>query len=154
MTLWCQVGFRHCDNLQPGKYEAEIDGNALFVYVHDLSGKEHKIKYKAVSVQEASAALPPQSDSAPTAPLSSPPVSANAESNPAVENIHTPKGQAATDDAETQFHIGTLYETGKGVPQDYAQAVLWYRKAAEQNLAIAQYRLGVLYAKRSRCAAR
>jgi hypothetical protein len=146
VTLWCQEGFRHCDNLLPGKYEAETDDNALFVFVHDLSGKERKIKYKAVSVQEASAAQFPQPISVPPAPLSPAPASANVESNPSAQNIDTSKEQTATDDAETQFHLGTLYETGKGVPQDYTQAVLWYRKAAEQNLAIAQYRLGVLYA--------
>ena len=64
----------------------------------------------------------------------------------AVAPISAPAAVSASEDAETQFHRGTLYETGNGVQQDYAQAVLWYRKAAEQNLAIAQYRLGVLYA--------
>lgn len=149
VILWCQEGFRRCDNLQPGKYEAEIDGNALLVYVPELSGKERRIKYRAVSLQVASAAQPSEPDTEPTA--TAPPPSpaqplANTESTPSAENIATLKEQAATDDAETQFHLGTLYETGNGVPQDYAQAVLWYRKAAEQNLAIAQYRLGVLYA--------
>ena len=146
VTLWCQEGFRHCDNLLPGKYEAEIDGNALFVFVHDLSGKEHKIKYKAVSVREASAAQPPQQVSAPPASLSPAPAPENVSALPSAQNMDTPKEQAATDDVETQFHLGTLYETGKSVPQDYAQAVLWYRKAAEQGYAKAEYRLGVLYA--------
>jgi hypothetical protein len=142
VTLWCQEGFRHCDNLLPGKYEAEIDGNALFVLVHDLSGKEHKIKYKAVSVREAGAAQLSQQVSAP--PASSSPAPASAAPSP--QNIEDTNEQAATGEAETQFHLGTLYETGNGVPQDYTQAIIWYRKAAEQNLAIAQYRLGVLYA--------
>ena len=31
-------------------------------------------------------------------------------------------------------------------PQDYAEAVKWYRKAAEQNDATAQYNLGLMYA--------
>ncbi len=31
------------------------------------------------------------------------------------------------------------------MPQDYAQAALWYRKAAEQGDDIAQYSLGTLY---------
>ena len=48
VTLWCQVGFRKCDSLQPGNYSAEVDGNAVWMYVHDLSGKEHRIKYKYV----------------------------------------------------------------------------------------------------------
>jgi hypothetical protein len=51
VILWCQEGFRRCDNLQPGRYNAEIDGNALFVYVPELSGKERRIKYRAVSLQ-------------------------------------------------------------------------------------------------------
>jgi TPR repeat protein len=36
---------------------------------------------------------------------------------------------------------------GQGVPQDYAEAVKWYRKAADQGLAEAQYNLGSCYAK-------
>jgi TPR repeat protein len=32
------------------------------------------------------------------------------------------------------------------VPQDYAEAVRWYRKAAEQGLASAQFDLGLMYA--------
>ena len=34
----------------------------------------------------------------------------------------------------------------RGVPQDAAEAVQWYRLAAEQGLADAQYNLGVMYA--------
>ncbi len=146
VTLLCQQGFRRCDNLPPGRYTAEIDGSALFVFVHDVSGKERKVKYRAVSVQEASAAQPQQPVSATPASLSPALASANVGAFPSAQSIDTPKEQTATDDAQTQFHLGTLYETGKGVPQDYAQAVLWYRKAAEQNLVVAEYRLGVLYA--------
>jgi hypothetical protein len=32
------------------------------------------------------------------------------------------------------------------VPQDYAQAVAWWRKAADQGFAGAQYNLGMMYA--------
>ena len=39
-----------------------------------------------------------------------------------------------------------MYAQGKGVPQDYAKAAEWYRKAAEQGVAAAQYNLGVIYA--------
>jgi TPR repeat protein len=38
-----------------------------------------------------------------------------------------------------------MYDNGRGVPQDDAQAVNWYRKAAEQGLAEAQYNLGLMY---------
>jgi TPR repeat protein len=38
-------------------------------------------------------------------------------------------------------------DKGQGVAQDYAEAVKWYRKAAEQHLAWAQFNLGLCYAK-------
>ncbi len=50
VVLWCQQGYRKCLPLAPGSYEAQIDGNALFIFVPELSGKERKVKYKAVMV--------------------------------------------------------------------------------------------------------
>ena len=40
---------------------------------------------------------------------------------------------------------------GQGVPQDYAEAVRWYRKAADQGHAGAQFNLGVMYDKAEGC---
>jgi TPR repeat protein len=57
------------------------------------------------------------------------------------------KQQAASGDAAAQCGLGLMYAQGTGVPQDYAQAALWYRKAAEQGDANAQYLLGVFYNK-------
>jgi uncharacterized protein len=37
------------------------------------------------------------------------------------------------------------YENGKGVPQDYREAVKWYRLAAAQGNELAQVNLGVMY---------
>ena len=45
-----------------------------------------------------------------------------------------------------RIDLGAAYYGGQGVAQDYAEAVKWYRKAAEQNDAGAQYNLGVCYA--------
>lgn len=39
-----------------------------------------------------------------------------------------------------------MYSKGNGVSQDYAEAVTWYRKAAEQGKKAAQYNLGKVYA--------
>jgi hypothetical protein len=52
VTLWCQQGWRDCVSLLPGSYSAEIDGNTVWVYIKDLSGKERKIKYKAMAVSD------------------------------------------------------------------------------------------------------
>jgi hypothetical protein len=49
-------------------------------------------------------------------------------------------------DAEAQYRVGLMYEFGKGYPQDKAQGIAWFRKAAAQNHAAAQAELGVIYA--------
>ena len=38
-----------------------------------------------------------------------------------------------------------MYVDGKGVPQDYKEAVKWYRLAADQGEASAQSNLGYMY---------
>ena len=38
-----------------------------------------------------------------------------------------------------------MYRNGQGVPQDYAEAVKWWRLAADQGIAQAQGNLGVMY---------
>ena len=49
-------------------------------------------------------------------------------------------------DAKTKFNLGWMYENGKGgVTKDEAEAVEWYRLAAEQGHAQAQLNLGILY---------
>lgn len=47
--------------------------------------------------------------------------------------------------AAAQSYLGFLFETGRGVPQNYTEAAMWYRRAAEQGDARAQYSLGLLY---------
>ena len=51
---------------------------------------------------------------------------------------------AAQGDARAQFNLGTLYRHGHGVSQDYARAVEWYRKSANQGHAQAQQMLNTI----------
>ena len=53
---------------------------------------------------------------------------------------------AGQGDAESQSRLGYMYYQGQGVPQDYAEALKWYRLAAAQGYARAQYSLGYMYA--------
>jgi TPR repeat protein len=46
---------------------------------------------------------------------------------------------------DAQFYMGLMYDLGQGVPQDYTEAMKWYRKAADQGYATAQHNLGILY---------
>jgi TPR repeat protein len=57
------------------------------------------------------------------------------------------KQQAARGDAAAQCGLGAMYDSGYGVTQDFAQAAMWYRKAANQGDAAAQMTLGVLYSR-------
>ncbi len=45
------------------------------------------------------------------------------------------------------YALGVLYAHGRGVPQDNAEALRWYRLAAAQGLADAQFFLGFMYAE-------
>ena len=50
-------------------------------------------------------------------------------------------------DAKARYELGRAFFSGAlGVAKDEAEAVKWFRKAAEQNLADAQFSLGVCYA--------
>ena len=48
--------------------------------------------------------------------------------------------------AWTTWAVGLLYAEGQGVVQDYAETVKWYKLAAAQGDAGAQFNLGWLYA--------
>lgn len=53
--------------------------------------------------------------------------------------------KAEKGDPDALSFLGYIYSHGEGVPQDYGQAVNWYRKAAEQGSAVAQTTLGTAY---------
>ena len=48
-------------------------------------------------------------------------------------------------DAQAQAMLGLMYANGRGVRQDYAEAVKWYRQAAAQGDADIQVLLGLMY---------
>ena len=50
-------------------------------------------------------------------------------------------------DADAQFELAGLYARGDVVEQNFAEAVKWYWKAAEQGHDSAQYKLGLAYQK-------
>lgn len=54
---------------------------------------------------------------------------------------------AARMSARSATQLGFRYETGRGVPQDYVLAAMWYRRAAELGDPNAQHLLGLMYDK-------
>ena len=64
-----------------------------------------------------------------------PPVQAQDE--PSAQELADLRASAEAGDTDTQVLLGAMYYGGHGVPQDYAEAVAWFRKAAEQSHAAA-----------------
>ena len=56
--------------------------------------------------------------------------------------LHTFRLLAEKGDAVAQFKLGVMYDRGENVPQHFAEAVKWYRAAAEQGHPEAQLALG------------
>lgn len=54
---------------------------------------------------------------------------------------------AARGDSSSQYDLGTRYEDGRGVEQDFFQAVKWYELSATQGNELSQFRLGFMYAE-------
>ena len=50
-------------------------------------------------------------------------------------------------DAKAQYKLGVMYDYGRGVPVNDAEAVKWYRMAAEQGNELAKYYLEELEAE-------
>ena len=77
--------------------------------------------------------------------LLGPPI--QAQDTPSTQELADLRARAEAGDASAQYNLGLMHAEGRGVPQDAATAVIWYRKAAEQGDAGAQYHLGLMYAE-------
>jgi TPR repeat protein len=67
----------------------------------------------------------------------------NRQDYPLASRIFIPLAEQGVPAA--QSYLGFMFETGRGVPQNYTEAAMWYRRAAEQGDTLAQYSLGLLY---------
>ena len=62
-----------------------------------------------------------------------------------IERINVLRASAAQGDPKAQFDLASAYYRGKGVPQDYAEALRWYTVAADQGEPDAEDGLGYMY---------
>jgi hypothetical protein len=150
-----------------GVYQAALHGNRMTIlgghwrrnYLHSgtwgleaLAAQDSK----PAPPQDDKPAASPQANPAPAAPApteaksaDTPPVAsavASAADQPASQLID-PRviEQAKAGVPEAQYKLGYDYFLGRGVPLDYVQAAVWWRKAADQGYPKAQNNLGVLY---------
>lgn len=64
---------------------------------------------------------------------------------PATVGPMTLRMAAAQGDPSATFEVGTRYAEGRGIKQDFAEAINWYQRSAAKGFPLAQYRLGTLY---------
>lgn len=99
------------------------------------------------STQALPAAVGPQ-DAATTAnqPLSGGPGSVSRKALPsAMVGPLSLRLAAANGDPSAEFQVAARFADGKGVKQDFDEAIKWYSRAAGRGFALAQYRLGTFY---------
>ncbi|MEI7850242.1 MAG: tetratricopeptide repeat-containing serine protease family protein [Kiritimatiellales bacterium] len=61
------------------------------------------------------------------------------------DDINNLLQSAKQGDVSAQYNLGICYKNGEGVPQDYKEAIKWFRLAADQGYAEAQAVLGICY---------
>lgn len=62
-----------------------------------------------------------------------------------VMDINSLTQQASQGNQHAQFFLAKRLQKGEGVAKNAQQAVYWYTRAAEQNIAPAQLNLGIMY---------
>ena len=63
------------------------------------------------------------------------------------DNIPQLMDEADAGNVISQYNLGLCYAEGNGVEVDLAEAVRWFRKAAEQGMPQAQFNLGLCLAR-------
>ncbi len=70
---------------------------------------------------------------------------APAEMPPAQIGPNSLRLAAQKGDPSAEFEVAARFAEGRGIGQDFKQAMVWYQRAAQRGFAPAQYRLGTLY---------
>ena len=74
-----------------------------------------------------------------------PPAPESRQNETAPQDAEALRLAAEQGNADAQYNLAVMYANGLGVPQDDAEAVRWYRRAADQGMANAQAALGFRY---------
>ncbi|MGC3957426.1 MAG: tetratricopeptide repeat-containing serine protease family protein [Verrucomicrobiota bacterium] len=61
------------------------------------------------------------------------------------DDFKAARKEAEQGDVNAALALGMMYYAGEGTPQNYEEAVRWYRRAAEQGNPVAQNNLGLMY---------
>lgn len=80
-------------------------------------------------------------------PIAAPTAQAASRARSEAAAVDRIKARAQRGNAHAQAMLGFMYANGRGVPQSYDAAVVWYLKSARQGDPDGQYLLGLMYDK-------
>jgi TPR repeat protein len=115
----------------------------MMASLEDLSRMKRSLLSRLSALVAVMALLMATTGSAPAQSLSQGVSALDRQDYPRASRIFIPLAEHGNPSA--QAYLGFLFETGRGVPQNYTEAAMWYRRAAEQGDSVAQYSLGLLY---------
>jgi localization factor PodJL len=64
---------------------------------------------------------------------------------PAFIGPNSLRNAAQKGDPSAEFEVAARFAEGRGIAQDFKQAIVWYQRSAQRGFAPAQYRLGTLF---------
>ena len=112
---------------------------------HRLATLSNKLgASQPVAAASPAALIPGIEPTAPAAPVGTA-AATTADMPPATIGPNSLRLAAANGDPSAEFEVAARFAEGKGVQQDFKQAITWYNRAAGKGFAAAQYRLGTLY---------
>jgi TPR repeat protein len=82
------------------------------------------------------------------AAVAEPCIAADAEGRySATKHVQCLREESEHGDDLGQYLLGVFYYLGEGIPQDYAEALKWFRRSADQGNSMAQFMLAGMYAQ-------
>jgi hypothetical protein len=121
-----------------GDFQAALHGDIVTIF-----GANWKRNYLKLGTWQIGTPPPKDPAAASQEPKEATTTAAAAQNEPSVGPQEWAEARAGV--AVAEYKLGYDYYLGRGVQQDYMQAAVWWRKAAEQGFASAQNNLGVLY---------
>jgi hypothetical protein len=130
----------------------ESEKAILYGHVNkDSQGNTEKTFFNLQLVNEDDAGVGEWENSDKEAPPSISSRTVLASEMPAIKKVNEQEAladlidAANSGDAVKQERLGDAYFAGKGTPKDYAKALAWYKKAADQSIPSSQKKVGIMY---------
>ena len=119
--------------------------NMIWTMTVGLAKSVHAVSTVAPSSNSSPSPFVTPSPSAPAAGTEFPPLRVPEFKLGVTPSPSKPHRESFSASAVAEYNTGLSYYYGQGVEKDFAEAVKWFRKAAEQNYAPAQGMLGSCY---------